>query len=773
MEKIQTRIPLLPLRGVLVYPHMMLHIDVGRERSIFALEQAMEEGGYVFLATQKDSREEDPDESDLYEYGTYAKVEEMKQVPNGSYRVLIRGHARGKWSNYERVDLYPVVDVEVFEDPEEPTLEQEALMRHVRDYFERYAESSRRISKEAKAAVDQIEEPGRLVDMIATYLPLRLAEKQEFLRETDVEKRMIKVMKRLYSEHEVVAIEQKISKRVKESVEQTQKEYYLREQMKAIREELGDKDGKGRDIAELRKRQKEANMPPHVEETFERELRRYEAVPAASAESGVIRNYLDWLVELPWTEATTDQLDLAQSEEVLNRDHAGLEDVKERILEYLAVRQMTETIRGPIICLAGPPGVGKTSLARSIAESLGRHFVRVSLGGVRDESEIRGHRRTYVGAMPGRIIQGMKKAGTTNPVFLLDEIDKMSNDFRGDPSSAMLEVLDPEQNNTFSDHYIEEPYDLSNVFFIATANDLSMIPGPLRDRMEVISLAGYTEVEKEAIANDHLIPKQLEEHGLNKSTVRFREPVVLDIIRYYTREAGVRNLERVLAKVCRKAAKQIASGEKKTVTVSVNTLESLIGPKKFRHGEISEENEIGVVNGLAYTQAGGDILQAEVALSVGKGKIVLTGKLGDVMQESAQTALSYVRSNAKALGIDPKFYESTDIHIHFPEGAVPKDGPSAGITIVTALVSALTNRPVKRNVGMTGEVTLRGKVLPIGGLKEKSLGAHRAGIDTIIIPQDNERDLEEIPEVVKENITYHPVTDVKDVLKLALEAERL
>ena len=542
--------------------------------------------------------------------------------------------------------------------------------------------------------------------------------------------------------------------------------------MKAIQTELGDADGKGGEAAELRERILESGMPKHALTAALRELDRYERLPAAAAESGVIRSYIDWLLVLPWNEETDDRLDLNRAERILNRDHDGLEQVKERILEYLAVQQMTGSLRGPILCLSGPPGVGKTSLARSIAESLGRKFVRISLGGVRDESEIRGHRRTYVGAMPGRIIQGMRKAGTVNPVFLLDEIDKMSNDFRGDPSSAMLEVLDPEQNHNFSDHYIEETYDLSKVMFIATANDLSQIPGPLRDRMEIITIPGYTEFEKQLIAKNHLYPKQLEHHGLTKAQLRISDEAFRYLIRYYTREAGVRSLERQIAAIARKAVKRIVSGKNKRVQVTPQVITDMLGKPKFRYGMAEQENQIGAATGLAYTSVGGDTLQIEVSLSAGKGQLILTGKLGDVMKESAQTALSYVRSHAEELGIHPAFHEDTDIHIHVPEGAVPKDGPSAGITIATALVSALTKRPVLREVGMTGEITLRGRVLPIGGLKEKTLSAHRAGLTTIIIPADNERDIEDIPETVREELTFHPVNNVTEVLQIALEEER-
>lgn len=762
-------IPLLPLRGLLVYPTMILHIDVGRERSVFAIEHAIAQNNLIFLATQKDISIENPEPEDLFKIGTLAFVKSMTQLPNGTYRILIEGIERAEWSNYEEADLYPVVEVIGFPDDEEIDAESEALMRTLLTYFKKYSKISKKVTEETYVSVASITEPGRLADTIASHLPLKLAAKQEVLETKNVNTRLEWLMSRLYNEQEVLNLEKKINERVREAMERTQKEFYLREQMKAIQTELGDKDGKGLEIVDLTAQIENAGMPEGVKEAALRELDRYEKIPAAAAESGVIRNYIEWLVTLPWSDASKDQLDIKRSEDILNRDHDGLEAVKERILEYLAVRQLTNSLRGPILCLEGPPGVGKTSLARSIAESLGRKFVRISLGGVRDESEIRGHRRTYVGAMPGRIIQGMKKAGKINPVFLLDEIDKMSNDFRGDPSSAMLEVLDPEQNNKFSDHYIEEPYNLSNVLFIATANNLSAVPGPLRDRMEIISIAGYTEIEKRSIVKNHLIPKQLKEHGLTKSQVRINDPAIQDIVRYYTREAGVRGLERQIAGICRKAAKQIVTGEKKSITVSPRTLESLIGKKKYRYGQAETVNQIGVATGLAYTQVGGDTLQIEVSLSPGKGKLILTGKLGDVMKESAQTALSYVRSKTVEFGIDPDFHEKCDIHIHVPEGAIPKDGPSAGVTIATALVSALTKRPVRREVGMTGEITLRGRVLPIGGVKEKTLSAHRAGLTTIILPKENERDIEDIPESVREELTFKLVSDAEEVLEIALE----
>ncbi|MBO0601353.1 endopeptidase La [Sporosarcina sp. E16_3] len=762
-------IPLLPLRGLLVYPTMILHIDVGRERSVFAIEHAIAQDNLIFLATQKDINIENPEPEDLYAVGTLAFVKSMTQLPNGTYRILIEGIERAEWSDYEEADLYPVVKVISYPDDEEIDAESEALMRTLLTYFKKYSKISKKVTEETYDSVASIIEPGRLADTIASHLPLKLVAKQEVLEIKNVNERLEWLMSRLYNEQEVLNLEKKINERVREAMERTQKEFYLREQMKAIQTELGDKDGKGLEVIDLTKQIESSGMPGGVKETALRELDRYEKLPSAAAESGIIRNYIEWLVTLPWSDASKDQLDISRSEEILNRDHDGLEAVKERILEYLAVRQLTNSLRGPILCLEGPPGVGKTSLARSIAESLGRKFVRISLGGVRDESEIRGHRRTYVGAMPGRIIQAMKKAGKINPVFLLDEIDKMSNDFRGDPSSAMLEVLDPEQNNKFSDHYIEEPYNLSNVLFIATANDLSAVPGPLRDRMEIISIAGYTEIEKRSIAKNHLIPKQLKEHGLTKSQVRINDPAIQDIVRYYTREAGVRGLERQIAGICRKAAKLIVTGEKKSITVSPRTLESLVGKKKYRYGQAETVNQIGVATGLAYTQVGGDTLQIEVSLSPGKGKLILTGKLGDVMKESAQTALSYVRSKTVEFGIDPDFHEKCDIHIHVPEGAIPKDGPSAGVTIATALVSALTKRPVRREVGMTGEITLRGRVLPIGGVKEKTLSAHRAGLTTIILPKDNEHDIEDIPESVREELTFKLVSDAEEVLEIALE----
>ncbi len=764
-----TNMPVLPLRGLLVYPTMVLHIDVGRERSIAALEHAMLGDSTIFLVTQKDLRVESPVKSDLFEMGTLVKVKQMLKLPNGTLRILVEGLHRAKMLRYVESDKFTIADLELFEDEDYKDSETEALMRTVLTYFEKYAKSSNKITTETIESVLDIEEPGRLADVIASHLPFKISEKQEVLAITNIKKRLDHLMIRLHDEQEILNLEKKISSKVKQAMERTQKEYYLREQMKAIQTELGDREGKTGEISELRKKIEAADMPESTQKVAYKELDRYEKLPAASAESGVIRNYIEWLVSIPWSEKTEDRIDIGIAEEILNRDHDGLEKVKERVLEYLSVRQLMNSLRGPILCLAGPPGVGKTSLARSIAESLDRKFVRISLGGVRDESEIRGHRRTYVGAMPGRIIQGMKKAGTTNPVFLLDEIDKMSNDFRGDPSAAMLEVLDPEQNGTFSDHYIEEPYNLHDVLFIATANDLSTIPGPLLDRMEVINIAGYTEYEKMEITKNHLVPKQMKEHGLKKAQFLMKEEAITDLIRYYTREAGVRGLERQVATVCRKAAKIIVSGDKKKVTVSSKVLVDMLGKHRFRYGQAETENQIGVATGLAYTTVGGDTLQIEVSLAPGKGKLVLTGKLGDVMKESAQIALSYVRTLTNDLGIDADYFEQHDFHIHVPEGAVPKDGPSAGITMTTAIVSAITGKAIKREVGMTGEVTLRGRVLPIGGLKEKSLSAHRAGLSTIIIPKDNERDIDDIPETVREQLTFKLVSQAEEVLAIALD----
>ena len=769
MNKMIENIPLLPLRGLLVFPSMVLHIDIGRDRSIKALEQAMLEDSTIFLVTQKDLRVESPLRKDLYEVGTVSKVKQMLKLPNGTLRILVEGIERGKIEEYSEGQEFTTVNISTFEKSTIFDTETEALMRTLLVYFEKYAKASSKITTETIDSITDLTDPSRLADVIASHLPFKIAEKQEVLNIINVKKRLDHLIIRLHDEQEIIELEKKINLNVKKAMERTQKEYYLREQLKAIQTELGDREGKTGEVSDLRKKIDASGMPESTKTVALKELDRYEKLPAASAESGVIRNYIEWLVSIPWTEKTKDRLDANYAEEILNRDHDGLEKVKERILEYLSVRQLMDSLRGPIICLVGPPGVGKTSLARSIAESLDRKFVRVSLGGVRDESEIRGHRRTYVGAMPGRIIQGMKKAGVTNPVFLLDEIDKMSNDFRGDPSAAMLEVLDPEQNSTFSDHYIEEPYNLSDVMFIATANDLSTIPGPLRDRMEIISIAGYTEYEKMEIAKNHLIPKQLKEHGLKKTQVQFKEEAILDLIRYYTREAGVRTLERTVATVCRKAAKMIVTGEKKKVTITAKTLVTMLGKHRFRYGQAETENQVGIATGLAYTTVGGDTLQIEVSLTPGKGKLQLTGKLGDVMKESAQTALSYVRSLIEKLGVEPEYFDQHDLHIHVPEGAVPKDGPSAGITIATAVVSAISNKPVKREVGMTGEITLRGRVLPIGGLKEKSLSAHRAGLKTIIIPKDNERDIDDIPQAIREQLTFKLVSNAEEVLNIALD----
>ncbi|MDG5786895.1 endopeptidase La [Evansella sp. AB-P1] len=770
-ESYLTKLPLLPLRGLLVYPTMVLHLDVGRDKSVQALERAMVEDEEIFLVTQKEISIDEPDENDIFKVGTLAKVNQMLKLPNGTIRVLIEGKQRGIVKKFIEKKDYFQVEVELLDERQKATVEEQALMRNVLEQFEQYIHLSKKVSQETFATVSDIIEPGRLADIISSHLPLKIVQKQEVLETIDLKDRLTKVLQILSNEKEVLGLEKKIGQRVKKSMEKTQKEYYLREQMKAIQKELGDKEGKEGEIEVLRGKIADAEMPESVEEKAIKELARYEKMPASSAESSVIRNYIEWLTQIPWNKETEDMHDIHRSEKILDEDHYGLEKVKERVLEYLAVQQLTKELKGPILCLAGPPGVGKTSLARSIARSLQRNFVRISLGGVRDEAEIRGHRRTYVGAMPGRIIQGMKKASSKNPVFLLDEIDKMASDFRGDPSAAMLEVLDPEQNNSFSDHYIEEPYDLSKVMFVMTANNIGAIPPPLMDRMEIIHIAGYTEVEKLKIAQDYLLPKQVQEHGLTKGKLQVKEEAILKVVRYYTREAGVRNLERQMATICRKAAKIIVSGEKKKVIVTEKTIEDLLGKPKFRYGKAELVDQVGAATGLAYTTAGGDTLTIEVSLSPGKGKLTLTGKLGDVMKESAQAAFSYIRSKSDELSIDASFHEKNDIHIHVPEGAVPKDGPSAGITMATALISALTGRAVKKEVGMTGEITLRGRVLPIGGLKEKSMSAHRAGLTHIIIPRDNEKDLEDIPESVRKDLTFIPVGHLDEVLKEALVGE--
>ncbi|KIL20619.1 ATP-dependent protease La Type I [Bacillus pumilus] len=770
-DEIKKNVPLLPLRGLLVYPTMVLHLDVGREKSVQALEQAMMNDHMIFLATQREISIDEPGEEEIFKVGTYTKIKQMLKLPNGTIRVLVEGLNRAQIESYVELEDYTSVDIKELAEEELKDAEAEALMRTLLDHFDQYIKISKKISAETYATVTDIEEPGRMADIVASHLPLKLKDKQEVLETVDVKKRLNRVISLIHNEKEVLEIEKKIGQRVKRSMERTQKEYYLREQMKAIQKELGDKEGKTGEVSSLMSKIEESSMPDSVRETALKELNRYEKIPSSSAESSVIRNYIDWLIGLPWGIYTEDRLDLKLASEILDDEHHGLEKVKERVLEYLAVQKLTNSLKGPILCLAGPPGVGKTSLAKSIAKSLDRKFIRISLGGVRDESEIRGHRRTYVGAMPGRIIRGMSKTGTMNPVFLLDEIDKMSSDFRGDPSSAMLEVLDPEQNHNFSDHYIEETFDLSQVLFIATANNLATIPGPLRDRMEIITIAGYTEVEKAEIVKDHLLPKQLKEHGLKKGNLQLREAAIYDTIRYYTREAGVRGLERQLAAICRKAARAIVAEDRKRITVTEKNLSEFLGKRLYRYGQAETTDQVGVVTGLAYTTVGGDTLSIEVSLSPGKGKLLLTGKLGDVMRESAQAAFSYIRSKADELNIDPNFNEKHDIHIHVPEGAVPKDGPSAGITIATALVSALTGRPVSKEVGMTGEITLRGRVLPIGGLKEKALGAHRAGLKTIILPKDNEKDIDDIPESVREGLTFIPVSHLDEVLEKALVGE--
>ncbi|MFZ5754958.1 MAG: endopeptidase La, partial [Bacillota bacterium] len=689
-QKRQRVIPLLPLRGVLVFPYMVIHLDVGREKSISALEEAMIGDREIFLATQKDAQTDFPGHDDIYAVGSVAEVKQLLKLPGGTIRVLVEGLRRGEIVEYLEDEPFYRVIITEYDEVVEKNPEIEALMRNLIYLFEQYVKLSKKIAPETVVSIITIEEPSRLADLIATHLTLKITEKQAILEALDVKVRLEKLSSILAKEIEILELERKINVRVRKQMEKTQKEYYLREQLKAIQKELGERDERGAEVDEYREKIQEAQLPPEVEEKALKELERLEKMPPMVAESAVIRNYLDWLLAIPWNKQTEDRVDVKRAEEILNQDHYGLKKVKERILEYLAVRKLTEKIKGPIICFVGPPGVGKTSLAKSIARSLERKFVRMSLGGVRDEAEIRGHRRTYVGALPGRIIQGLRNAGTKNPVFLLDEIDKMSMDFRGDPSAALLEVLDPEQNNTFSDHFIEVPVDLSQVLFITTANVAYNIPRPLLDRMELIHISGYTEEEKMHIAQRYLLPKQLKEHGLKEDQLDISNNTILSVIRHYTREAGVRNLERELAAICRKAAKIIAEGSQKAVTVTSRNLDKFLGIPRYRYGISEKENMIGVVTGLAWTEVGGDILNIEVSVLKGTGKLLLTGKLGDVMKESAQAGYTYVRSRAAELGIEENFHEKYDVHIHVPEGAIPKDGPSAGISMATALASALS-----------------------------------------------------------------------------------
>lgn len=762
-------IPMLPLRGVLVFPYTVIHLDVGRKKSISAIEEAMMDTKEIFLATQKEAQTDEPEIEDIYTAGTVAEIKQILKMPGGTMRVLVEGLHRAKITRFISSEPYMQVEIEEYKEDNEPkTPELDALMRTLISEFEQYVRLSKKIPPETVVSVMAIEEPGRLADVIASHLSLRIQEKQKILEARDIAHRLDLLCEMLAREMEVLELERKINIRVRKQMEKTQKEYYLREQMKAIQKELGDKDERLAEVEELKERINNAKLPKEAYEKAFKELERLEKMPPMVAEAVVVRNYLDWLLSLPWSVETKDRLDLKVAERILDEDHYGLEKPKERILEYLAIRKLAKKMKGPILCLVGPPGVGKTSLGKSVARSLNRKFVRMSLGGIRDEAEIRGHRRTYVGSMPGRVLQGMKQAGSKNPVFLLDEIDKMTMDFRGDPASALLEVLDPEQNSTFSDHYLETAFDLSKVMFITTANSTYNIPKPLLDRMEVIEISGYTEEDKVHIALDYLIPKQVKEHGLSEHNITFSEGAVRKIIREYTREAGVRNLEREIASVCRKVARQVVEDKNTMVTVTAGNLGKYLGVQRYRYGVAERENQIGVATGLAWTEVGGDILSIEVALLKGKGNLTLTGKLGDVMKESAQAALTYVRSRAEELGIPEDVRQEHDIHLHVPEGAIPKDGPSAGITIAVALASAMSGKLVRKDVAMTGEITLRGRVLPIGGVKEKVLAAHRAGIHTVIMPMENQKDLADIPANVKRKMKFIPVAHMDEVLKETL-----
>jgi len=767
-------LPMLPLRGLTVFPHMILTFDVGREKSINALDEAMVNNQLIFLTTQKDAKNDSPDVDDIYNVGTISRVKQLLRLPGNTIRVLVEGLNRAEILKYIKTEPFFIIEAaeRIIPENREKSIIDEALKRKVTSTFEDYAKLSGKITPETVSSISAIEDIGQLSDVIASNMHLRIEQKQVILDEFDPEKRMEKLLELLMSEIEILEVEKDISIRVRKQIDKMQREYYLREQIKAIQSELGDKDGITGEVEEYRKKLETIKLPEEVEKKVLKELDRLQKMQSGSAEGSVIRTYLDWIFDLPWGKKTEVMIDLKKAEAILEEDHYGLEKVKERILEYLAVLKLTNNLKGPILCLVGPPGVGKTSIAKSIARALNRNYVRMSLGGVRDEAEIRGHRRTYVGAMPGRIINALRQAGSINPLILLDEIDKMSSDFRGDPASAMLEVLDGEQNFAFRDHYLELPVDLSDVLFLTTANSLDTIPRPLLDRMEVITISGYTEEEKVQIAQRYLVNKQMKAHGLQKKNLKITEDAIRCIINYYTREAGVRNLEREIANICRKAAKLLVSGSRKSVTVTPSNIEKYLGTRRYRFDKANEKDEVGVATGLAWTPVGGDTLAIEVTVMDGSGKLELTGQLGDVMKESAMAAVSFIRSRAELLGIDREFYKKYDIHIHVPEGATPKDGPSAGITLATAMVWALTGRAVKRNVAMTGEITLRGRVLPIGGVKEKVLAAHRAGIDTVILPAENRKDIDEIPVNVRSGLKFVFVEEMDTVLNTALTPEK-
>ncbi|SDC75958.1 MULTISPECIES: endopeptidase La [unclassified Candidatus Frackibacter] len=764
-------LPLLVLRGLVVFPHMVIPLLVGRDKSIEALEEAMVEDRLILLAAQKDETVEEPEVDEIYNMGTIAEVKQLVKLPDGTIKILVEGLARAKIDEFLQEDPHFKVKIKEIEAEEEKTDEIEALMRSLINLFEDYVKLNKKLPPETMMTIVNVEDPGRLVDIMVSHMSLKVKQEQQILEALSYEDRLEELYKVLSKEIEVLKTEEKISSRVRSQVEKRQKEYYLKEQLKAIKKELGEDSDISNEIEEYKEKIKEAELPEEVEKKALKEAERLAKMPPMASEGVVVRNYLDCILDLPWNNKSEDRLVLDEADEVLERDHYGLEDVKDRILEYLAVRKLTSEMKSPILCLVGPPGVGKTSLGKSIAEAIEREFVRLSLGGVRDEAEIRGHRRTYVGSRPGRIINALRDAGTKNPLFLLDEVDKISSDFRGDPASALLEVLDPEQNDEFTDHYLEVPFDLSDIIFITTANVSHTIPRPLLDRMETIEVAGYTEDEKVKIAERHLLPKQIENHGLTEEQINISENAIKKVIRNYTREAGVRNLERKLANICRKVAKEVVKGKETLSRVTVQNVDKYLGIEKFNYGEASERPQVGVATGLAWTKTGGDILKIEVSVVPGKGKLFLTGKLGDVMKESAQAALSYARSKVEELDLEEDFHEKYDIHVHVPKGAIPKDGPSAGITIATAIISALSGKKVNEKIAMTGEITLRGRVLPVGGIKSKVLAAHRAGIEKVILCDENEKNLEDIPKEISKDLEFQIVEHMDEVIAAALLEE--